>query len=100
MPRDVRTHTRTDPRTGRRVTVQHHSRRGAPARKRGPNPSHAGRMVRRAVAHGRRGRKGKALMFGAVAATEAVLWVTLTGTAQILTLVAAILVGLSIVLAK
>ena len=71
MPRDVRNHTRTDPRTGRKVTVRHHTRRGRAGRKRGPNLQHAHKMGRRSVIHARRGRKGRAAM---AAGVESRLW--------------------------
>ena len=98
MPRHVRTYTRTDPRTGRQVSVRHHSRRGKPRRKRGPNLQHAGKLGRRSVIHARKGRKGRAAMAAGVALAEVVCWFTLNGTAAIFALIAGILVFLSIVL--
>ena len=96
MTRDVRTHTRRTA-GGGTTTVRHHTRRGG-KRKRGPNPRHAGKMFRRAFSHGRKGRKGKAAIFGLLCLTELALWLTLNGTALICTMIAALLVGLSFIL--
>ena len=107
MPRDVRTHTRIDPRTGRRVTVNHHTRRGSSAsqgqalkRKRGPSLGHAGKLGRRSMIHAKRGRKAKALMVGAVALAEVLAFFLLNGTSLILALVAGVLTVISIILAN
>lgn len=106
MPRDVRTYTRRDPRTGKPVRVQHHTRRGSaagpqkPKRKRGPNPGHAGKLGKRALRHGRKGRKGKAAMFAVLAVGEVLAWFTLSGTSLILALTAGVLMGLSVLLVK
>ena len=99
MPRDVRTHTRAKP-GGGTTTVRHHTRRGDAKRKRGPNPGHAGKMFRRAFAHGRKGRKGKAAIFAGLCVVELVLWLTLNGTALIVMMIGALLIGLSMLLTK
>jgi len=105
MPRDVRTHTwRTA--SGKTTTVRHHTRDGSAARpqklkrKRGPNPGHARKLGKRMRAAGRRGRKGKAAMLGALALGELLAWLTLSGTSIILALIAGVLAALSIVLVK
>lgn len=95
----VRTHTRRTA-SGRNVTVRHHTRAGRPKRKRGPNPGHALRLGKKASAAGKRGRKGRAAMLGAVALIEVVLWLTLSTTSALFSLAGAILIGLSIILAK
>ena len=101
MPRNVRTYNRIDPRTGRRVNVRHHTRTGSAAKpKRGPNLRHAARLGRRSVIHAKRGRKGRAAMVGALAAGEVVAVLTLSGTALICVTIGAVLIGLSVLLAK
>jgi hypothetical protein len=103
MPRDVRQHTRTDPRTGRPVTVRHHTRTGSAGkakRKRGPNLPHAAKLGRRSVIHAKRGRKGRAVGVAALALGEVVAFLTLNGTSLVLALVAGVLIGLSVLLAK
>jgi uncharacterized protein (DUF2062 family) len=100
MPRPVRPYTRTDPRTGRPVSVRRHSRAGNPQRKRGPNLRHAGRLGRRSLLHAKRGRKGRAAGVAALALGEVVAFFTLNGTSLILALVAGVLIGLSVLLAK
>jgi hypothetical protein len=103
MPRDVRNHTRTDPRTGRKVSVRHHTRAGSAGkvkRKRGPNLPHAGKLGRRSMIHAKRGRKGRAAMVAFLALGEVVAFFTLSGTSLILALVAGVLIGLSVLLAR
>jgi hypothetical protein len=103
MPRDVRQHDRTDPRTGRKVKVRHHTRTGTAGqvkRKRGPNLPHAGKLGRRSMVHARKGRKGRAAAVAFLALGEVVAFLTLNGTAVILALVAGLLIGLSVLLAK
>ena len=103
MPRPVRPYTRTDPRTGRPVSVRRHSRTGSagkPKRKRGPNLPHAGKLGRRSLGHAKRGRKGRAAMVGFLALGEVVAFFTLSGTSLILALIAGVLIGLSVLLAK
>lgn len=98
MPHDVRTHTRKTA-AGGTTTVRQHKRKGGSG-KRGPNPSHAGRLGKRALAHGRRGRKAKALMFGVLCLGELALWLTLNGTAMVCALIGAALVGISFILTR
>jgi hypothetical protein len=103
MPRTVRTHTRRTS-SGRTTTVHHHTRRGSgpqkPKRKRGPNPGHAWKLTRKARAHGRRGRNGKAALLGTLALAEVGAWLTLSGTSFLLALAAGILVAISVLLVK
>jgi hypothetical protein len=99
VPRDVRTHTRRTA-SGRTTTVHHHTRKGDVKRKRGPSPQHAGKLLKRARAHGRKGRKAKAAAFGLLCAGEVAAWFTLGTTSFILTLVAGVLVAISLVLVR
>ena len=92
----VRTHTRRDPRTGRKTTVHQHTRRGQ--RRYGPNLHHAGRVGKRGWMHARRGRKGKAAICALIVLAEVVLYVVLNGTAFLALLIAGVLVMLSVVL--
>jgi hypothetical protein len=86
--------------------VRHHTRSGKPGqeqklkRKRGPNPSHAAKVGRRARAALRHSRKAKAGVLGLLAIGEIAAWFTLSGTSLILALTAGALLGLSVVLAK
>jgi hypothetical protein len=104
MPRDVRHYDRTDPRTGRKVSVRHHTRTGQPGqkvkRKRGPNLPHAGKLGRRSMIHAKRGRKGRAAMVAFLALGEVAAFFALSGTSLILALVAGVLIGLSVLLAR
>ena len=105
MPRDVRTHTRRTA-TGKTTTVRHHTRTGSAGRdeklkrKRGPNPGHARKLVRRSMRHAQRGWKTKAVMVGMLAVGEIAAWFTLSGTSMILALAAGLLAGISVVLVK
>ena len=100
MPRDVRSYTRTSP-SGKPTQVRRHTRRGNPFRpgegrkRKGPNPAHAVKLGKRARAARRKGRKGIAAAFIALAIGEVVAWLTLSTTSAVLALAAGVLAFLS-----
>jgi len=94
MPHDVRTHTRRTA-SGGTTTVRHHTRKGKP---RGPNPGHARKLGRRAVSHGKRGRKGVAAALVTFAIAEVALWAAFNITGIICGLAGALLIGIASVL--
>jgi hypothetical protein len=90
MPRDVRSHTRRTS-SGRTTTVRQHTRRG-------PDPRHALKLGRRAVSHGKRGRKGVAAALVTFAIAEVILWAAFNITGVACGLAGALLIGIAAVL--
>lgn len=82
MSHQVRTHTRRTA-SGKTVTVHQHQRRGGSV-----SPGHAREMAHKAYRYGARHKKGRAALFGLLAAGEITLWLTVGGTALLLAAVA------------
>jgi hypothetical protein len=82
MPHQVRTHTRRTA-SGRTVTVHQHERRGGSV-----SPGHAKHLAHRAIRYGQRHKKGRAALFGVLAAGEILAWATLGGTVLALAAIA------------
>jgi hypothetical protein len=93
----VRTHTRRN-KDGSTTRVTQHTRAGRP-RKALVSPGHSWKLLKQAMAHGRKKRRGMMALFGTLAALELGAWLTLEGVGFALVTTGALAVAVGAVAA-